>query len=738
MRFQSLIKYGLLIVALLVTAAIYWPGLSGYFLFDDFPNIVDNKGVQPSNASIPSLVDAALSSPSSEFSRPLASLSFAVNYLVTGLDPYWMKLTNLLIHLLNGFLVFVLSKALLQAASSCYSTEGASDDVAGSGSYTARKRTISRSDLIALLISTSWMLLPINLTAVLYVVQRMESMANLFVLLGLIGYIKSRRMMLAAPPHTTDSNLLDMKGPVAGEKFWSDHAFILCSTSLILTTAIGVLVKETAAMLPLYAVTVEWAVFHFHKASPLPTKTHTSDVSFCDANSENRNKASDAYDKRIIYLFLLVLVLPAALGLAWLVPKVLSPQSWITRDFTLSTRLLSEARIVADYIIWTLLPAPHDLSFYHDDFAISAGLLTPWTTLASMMALAALAAFAFWIRAYRPLVALGIALYLGCHLLTGTIIPLELIYEHRNYFASFGLLLALIPLLAAPRAIVEAQAIANTSKRESDLTGSPAIISSSGLPFMWARYLIIIGLITCWSSLTAMTAYSWGNPLLLAAELARRAPESPRAQYELGRAYIIATGYNPSSPFTHLVYAPLERAAALPNSSILPEQAMIFMNARMRLPSKDAWWSSLIAKLEARPPTVQDESSLASLTECARTHDCDLPKDRMIAAFQAALSHARPSARLLANYGDYAWNVLDDRPLGLRMTEASVSTEPNEPAYHITLTRMLVVLGRFDEALRQIAVLNKLNYGGRLNASITELRELPGLDEYIAERSKSM
>ncbi len=41
------------------------------------------------------------------------------------------------------------------------------------------------------------MLLPINLTGVLYVVQRMESMANLFVLLGLIGYVAGRRRMLA-------------------------------------------------------------------------------------------------------------------------------------------------------------------------------------------------------------------------------------------------------------------------------------------------------------------------------------------------------------------------------------------------------------------------------------------------------------------------------------------------------------------------------------------------------------
>ena len=138
----------------------------------------------------------------------------------------------------------------------------------------------------------------------------------------------------------------------------------------------------------------------------------------------------------------------------------------------------------------------------------------------------------------------------------------------------------------------------------------------------------------------------------LAGDLAIRASQSPRAQYELGRTYIIYSHYDPASPFTKLAYLPLEKAAALPNSSILPEQALIFMNARMGLPIKDAWWESLIAKLKAHKPGVQDESSLGTLVQCARDHRCDLPKNRMMEANMAALSHPNPSARLLAVYGD--------------------------------------------------------------------------------------
>ena len=655
-----------LAIAFIATIAVYWPGLSGGYLFDDYPNIVDNHGVQPAHADLASLINAALSSPASEFKRPLASLSFAANYLATGLDPYGMKLTNLIIHLLNGLLVFLLAQALLKADSR---KSIATEDRAIIGE--APVRVSPDTGMVAVLIAAGWMLLPINLTGVLYVVQRMESMANLFVLLGLIGYVAGRHRMLAAEYLRLPAS----SGSPVWRRFSSDtRGYILCAFSVTVPTALGILAKETAVMLPLYALLIEWMLFGF--------KT-----------------SAGAWNRSVIGLFALVLLLPAVVGMAWLLPGLLNPGSWAGRDFTLGTRLLSEARIVTDYIRWTLLPTPDALSFYHDNFHISTGLLTPWTTLASVIVLATLVGLMLWLRSRRPLAALGIALFLSCQLLTGTILPLELIYEHRNYFASFGLLLAVVPLLAVPRTY------------------------SFALP----RYVLMIGLMFGWMVLTALTAYAWGNPLRLAEDLAARAPQSARAQYELGRTYIIYSHYDPASPFTRLAYAPLERSAALPDSSILAEQALIFMNARMHLPLKDAWWDSLVAKLKAHKPGVQDESSLGALTQCAREHHCDLPDNRMITAYLAALSHPNPSARLLAMYGDYAWNVLQDHELGLRMTEQAVKTKPDEPAYQITLIRMLAAQGLKAEAEQALGKLATLNIGGRLDRSLSELRALPGL-----------
>jgi hypothetical protein len=586
-------------------------------------------------------------------------LSFAANYLITGLDPYWMKLTNLVIHLLNGLLVFLLTRALLRASATGTRPRSL-----------ARAMTRQRADNTAALIAAGWMMLPINLTGVLYVVQRMESMANLFVLLGLFGYVVGRQRMLGKTRAvaSNDANI-PTTGPGGGLR-----DFLLCIASVVACTGVGVLAKETAVMLPLYAALIEWLTFGF--------RTY-----------------DDRHDKRLIGLFTVVLLLPMLVGLVWLLPQIFSPGYGSTRDFGLRTRLLSEARIVVEYIRWTLLPTPDALSFYHDDFRISQGLLKPWTTLASIAFLACLVALMLWLRKRQPLATLGIALFFGCQLLTGTVLPLELIYEHRNYFASFGLMLAVVPLLAAPRAQF----------------------------FALPRHVLLGGLMLCWAILTALTAYAWGNPLRLAEDLASRAPQSPRAQYELGRTYIVYSHYDPRSPFTRLAYAPLEKAAALPNASILPEQALIFMNARMHLPIKDAWWDSMIAKLKAHKPGVQDESSLGALTQCDREGRCDLPKQRMVEAYLAGLSHPDPSARLLSMYGDYAWNVMEDHELGERMTQDAVRTKPGEPAYQITLIRMLAAQGRTIEAKKNLRQLETLNIGGRLNDSLNELRKLPGL-----------
>jgi protein O-mannosyl-transferase len=617
-----------LLAGLLLTTAIYAPGVDGAWVFDDYPNIVDNAAVKPATASLGSLVNAAMSSPASEFKRPLASLSFALNYLATGMEPGPMKATNIAFHLLNGLAAYAFLAALFTAM--------------GTARLTARR--------YAAVLAVAWMVLPIQLTAVLYVVQRMESMANLAVLLGLWGYLSGRMRMRRA-----------------------SGGFVLALLSIGVGTVLGLLAKETAVLLPLYAALIEIFVFRGRRTE----------------------EATSPIDRRIVGMFVIGLVLPLVIGMGWLLPQVLDAKRWETRDFTLGTRLLTEARVLVDYIGWTLTPTPRSLSFYHDDFVVSSGLLSPPTTLISLAFLAAWAAAIFLLRRRLPLVALGMALYLAGHVMTATVIPLELVYEHRNYFASLGLLIALAGC---------ALAIGRQRPQRHGLAGFVACVA-----------------IVFWSGLTWVTAQAWGSPLGLAAELAHRGPESPRAQYELGRTYIIYGAYDPSSPLTAKAYAPLEKAASLPKASILPEQALIFMNSRMGKPVKDAWWESIDRKLAAHPASVQDESSLGALGSCLREKNCQFPPEKLTAAFLAALSHERASPRLKAMYADFAWNSLDDRRLAIEVQREVVEGAPSEVAYHIGLARMCIATGDHPCAQDQLRWMRNANLGGRFTADITAL-----------------
>lgn len=597
----------LLPLFMLATVAVYWPGLYGGYTFDDYPNIVDNAALRPAHVDLKTMIAAALSSPSSVFKRPLSSLSFTMNWLLTGTDPFWFKLTNLFIHLGNGLLLFLLTRRLLRVAKP--------------------QMDPTQERWLATLIAGSWLLLPVNLTAVLYVVQRMESLGNLFVLAALLGYVRGRMRMQRE-----------------GRGFWG------AALSLAIWTGIGFTAKEDATLAPLYALLIEWMLFH------------------------GRSSHGARRDRRIDVLFMLVLVLPGAIGLGWLLPGLMDPLTWVTRDFTLGQRLLTEARIVMDYIDWIVLPTPHALSFYHDDILVSTSLIHPWTTWISVVAIAGLAGLALWLRRRAPLTALGISLFLAAQLMTGTVIPLELAYEQRNYFASFGILLVIVPWIAARNA---------------------------AMPL--ARGALMGALLLWWTALTAQTAWAWGNPLRLAQQLAMRAPDSPRAQYELGRTYIVMSQYDPDSPFTPLAYAPLERAMNLPGSSILPEQALIFFNARLHRPIRQAWWTRMIARLKDHTPGVQEESSLQALTTCARQGLCDLPHGEMIAAFQAALGHRVQSAGITETYGDYTLNVLHDTPAAMHLFRRAVELAPNTPVYRITVIRLLAVTGHLDAARSEFA-----------------------------------
>jgi hypothetical protein len=625
----------LLALAMLVTVIVYLPSLNGGFVFDDFANIVSNDLIHIKHASLSELSGAVAGFRSSDVGRPLASLSFALNWLATGADPRPMKITNLVIHLINGLLIYAMLLELLRFRARTLD-DGTCDEVA------ARR--------LALLVSTGWLLLPINLMAVAYVVQRMESLCQIFVLAGLWGYLRGRREMLTGRPR---------------------EGFMIATTALVTGTAVGILVKESAALLPMYAFLAEVAVGRF-----------------CAADRKR--------DRRVICLFGLILFLPGVLATIWMLHRELAPDAWAGRPFTLTGRLLTEPRVLVDYLRWTLLPDPRVLSLYHDEIGVSSGWLSPPATLFSILALIALFALAVGQSRRRSLLALGILWFFAAHLLTATIVPLELVFEHRNYFASIGVLLAVFSVLAGETRVI-------------------------ALPIVRGAAIAI--LITLFAGVTALRSREWSNPVLLGFSEASRHPDSPRANYDLARLLVLGVDYRPSPQLDKARYY-LRRAAALPNASSLPEFGLIMIADRSDHASKPELWQQFIGKLRNRPTSEEDISALIALTDCRRNGQCTVDVDQLQLAYDAALSHPDPDATLLGEYARFARDLRHDQPLALSYLRRAVKLAPDDPVYLVDMAALLAAQGDTEDALREIDELRRINTFGRLDSQIESLEKL--------------
>jgi tetratricopeptide (TPR) repeat protein len=119
------------------------------------------------------------------------------------------------------------------------------------------------------------------------------------------------------------------------------------------------------------------------------------------------------------------------------------------RIFGLKERLLTESRIVWEYVFQFLLPFDRGMGVYHDDQQLSQSLIAPWHTAVAVLGwlgtLGVLVA-ALWVRAWS-LAALGIGFFIVSHLIESTVIPLELYFEHRNYLATVGVSIVLLGLV---------------------------------------------------------------------------------------------------------------------------------------------------------------------------------------------------------------------------------------------------------------------------------------------------
>ena len=355
-------------VLMFFVIGVYAPGLTGDFAFDDFHVIVQNNTLALPNWQPETVLDASLSSATGPLLRPLSMFSFALNRTWFGPDPFSFKLTNLALHALNALLVLALLRRLLPEL--------------------LPQLAAPRTALLVWGVALAWALHPINLTAVLYAVQRMTLLATTCMLLALLVYVQARAAMRA------------------GERF--SRTAVIAIGGLV---ALGLAAKETAILLLPFALCIEAHVFRF------------------GGDRRRARQVGAAVVGLLVIAMGLALVAPTALGLDYSV-----------RSYTLAERLLTECRVLWHYLGMIVWPEPGKFALFHDDIVVSKDLWTPLTTVPAVLGVATLAFAA--LRGRPRWLAFGAAWFLAAHLLESTVFPLELMHEHRNYLGVLGVLLA--------------------------------------------------------------------------------------------------------------------------------------------------------------------------------------------------------------------------------------------------------------------------------------------------------
>lgn len=163
--------WAVLVLFALLGALLYGNTLHSPFVFDDKASIRDNQGIKLTALSFSGLADAARDNPAPH--RPLAYVSFAFNHLVHGDDLPGYHLVNIAVHVLAGFLLYLL--------------------VAGTLALPPFHGRFRRPDLLALFAALLWFANPLQTQSVTYVVQRMNSMSAMFYLLAMVLYLRARR-----------------------------------------------------------------------------------------------------------------------------------------------------------------------------------------------------------------------------------------------------------------------------------------------------------------------------------------------------------------------------------------------------------------------------------------------------------------------------------------------------------------------------------------------------------------
>ncbi|MBC7161433.1 MAG: hypothetical protein H5U26_04900 [Immundisolibacter sp.] len=669
MKLPRKLQAAALLATLALVVLAYLPGLRGPFVFDDYPNILNNPAVAVTEFTPQALGAAALSNTSGPLGRPLAALSFGIDhYRAGGFYPLAFKLSNLAIHLLNVLLVYALAGRLARRL--------------GAGEM---------APTVGLFCALLWGLHPLQLTSVLYVVQRMTSLAATFTLAAMLCWLQARELWAGSGAGGAgDTANVGPVGPTGtsrrastGEGQTSGYAALTRPTGWLLACGVlfvlGMLSKENAILLPLYLGVIELCLWRWHDT----------------ADADHGRRAAT-------WFFAVTLLAPLLVGLALFVwqPGLLL-DGYASRPFTLGERLLTEARVLWFYVGLVLLPTPARLGLYHDDIATSTGLLEPWTTLLALDGWLVVLMAALLLRRRAPAFTFGVLWFLAGHVLESTVVPLEIAHEHRNYLPSFGLLFAAVYGVA----------------RFARHTGNRRVYAVLGLATALALGFGTFG-----------RAASWHSEETIIEALYRHHPQSASAQQMMGELMLKRYG-QPAQAVAHYrrayELAPWETGYAI-------RAAWADRAAGEPVPTLAE--QDVIAKaLRERPLPPTTLIALQSLSDCALAGEapCRDLTPALLAWLAAAAENPRINAvsltQVTINYGQICLQT-DRFDQGLAWVQ-SAYRRSSQPVFRLMEANFRMLQGDLDGAS---AVLDEVRRVPELSA--TDAGHLAVLRDAIANR----
>ncbi len=384
---------------LIINVIVYSNTLHSPFVFDDEDNIVNNSFIRMKELSFQTLSDAAFKSILSK--RPVANISFALNYYLGGYHAWGYHLVNIAIHLITAIILFYLFRITIILSGKDGSIECMNPNTGSilteqqPGNHNYNRVTGSYlTDWAPLLAALLWMVHPAQTQAVTYIVQRMTSLSAMFFVLTIFCYAQGRLAQISK------------------RSSWFFFAVSFVSGLLAMGS------KEIAATLPFFILLYEWYFFQNLRFT---------------------------WVKRNLLLFAGVFLFIGTLSYIYLgespIHRILL--SYADRDFTMAQRVYTQFRVVVFYAGLLICPHPSRLSLDHD-FPVSSSLLDPITTLLSMGLIISILLLSIIYAKKEKILSFGIFWFIGNLFIESSVIGLEIIFEHRLYLPSMFIILAAV------------------------------------------------------------------------------------------------------------------------------------------------------------------------------------------------------------------------------------------------------------------------------------------------------